>query len=769
MAAGTGSRFAPPRGRDVTDLATVRSDRAARAFVAAAWLVMVAVCAWCWIEYERNIPITEDWLLVPGLTGHDPHFWRSLWAQNNEHRVPFPQLVLQGVLRLARGDFRAGMIFNVAIIAAMAAALAHLARTVRGRASYADAFFPIAFLHLGNWENLFWSWQATQIIPALLGLVVLYLLIRTPRLASTGAATVAALTLVALPLSGANGLFFVPFFGGWFCYCAWRLRRRPEPGRSVAAPVILVAGTVAAAIVAGLYFVGYERPAWTPPNPGPIPSLAAGVRFLALGWGPAARSSWIISGLGVLGALGAGLFVCLRRLRGLPPEERHRALGMLAFTGAFLAFGLVVGWGRAGVIVVYGSWPLRYSLIALPALVVAFFLWTLYAPAAARERLPALMMAAMVAILPINTVHGFWWAQWYRKGTTAVLKDLQAGNSAVTMVKRHRAFLHHSRDEVALANEMVMLKAARMGPWVGLWDDTSRVRPARPVEGDRADRDGLVTKEIRYHRVGASSVRIVWGVDGWNPVPPEGRPRGTEVRNSLMDTPMVKWGDDFVVNLRIPWRHRLDYGFLATESTAGPAVWDGDYQIRANGDGVIWATARGQASPTTGSPVGGATLTQADTVRLVPVTVKYPATIAADVVLTWGINGWNLVPRAVGIRGTVIEKNLMKTPLTREGVYLVARIDVPQGAILDYGFTLNDRRGLFDYVTPVWERPKDHPRVEAGEIIVARGAPSAPDAIREIVDAWPIVVGAALGFAAVWAGVALVIGRLGRLRPRPVG
>ena len=132
------------------------SDAAPRAFVWAGWILMVLTCYGCLLWFGRNIPLTEDWLLVPGLTGHDPHFWGSLWEQNSEHRVPFPRLLLIGVLRLANGDFRAGMVLNVAMLSAMAAALIGLARRVRGgRTIYADFFVPLALLHLGNWENLF--------------------------------------------------------------------------------------------------------------------------------------------------------------------------------------------------------------------------------------------------------------------------------------------------------------------------------------------------------------------------------------------------------------------------------------------------------------------------------------------------------------------------------------------------------------------------------------------------------------------------------------
>ncbi len=729
---------------------TFGSDRAARAFVAAVWVLMVVQCGWIFFRYARNIPITEDWILVSGLTGHDPHFWRSLWAQNNEHREPFPQLVLQGVLRAGGGDFRAGMVFNVALAAAAAALLVHLARTVRGRASYADAFFPLAFLHLGNWENLFWTWQATQIIPAILDIVLIYLLVRAPALATIGAATVAGLSLVLMPLSGANGLFFVPFIGAWFCFCAWRQWRAGARGRPLAPAGILVAATGAAGIIAVLYFVGYVRPEWVPENPGKMASLAAGIHFLSLAFGPVARSSWILSGLGLFTVLGSAIWVTVTRLRELAPDDRHRAHGLLAFAGTFVLFGLIVGWGRAAAIAIYGSWPLRYTLIALPILVVAFFLWTLYAPARRREWMPGAMMVAMIILTPLNTVHGFWWSQWYIKGTTDVIADLAAGSDAATMVERHHTFLHHSRDRVDLANEMLMLKAAHLGPWVALRDDATLVRPARPPEPIGPERDGLVAEEIRYQRGGVLKAALVWGIDGWRPLPPAQWPAGTEIRRGMMQTAMTKVADRFVATVRAPSAHPLQYGFLVTGAD-GRVTWDGDYEAKDLSAGLIEVAAK-VALPSPATDSLGASRT------LVATTVRYPSTLGAAGFLVWGVNGWYSVPQAVRPGRTTVANGLMKTTLVREGDDLVARIDAPAGATLDYGATLTHRRGLFDFVRPVWDGSDDHPRIVAGTEIRAKSAPLLPDPVGEVVAAWPALLQAVSGLLILWGVGFLILG-----------
>jgi hypothetical protein len=47
--------------------------------------VLVAIALW-----GRNLPLSEDWLMVAPLTRHEPDLLGWLWSQNNEHRLPCP-------------------------------------------------------------------------------------------------------------------------------------------------------------------------------------------------------------------------------------------------------------------------------------------------------------------------------------------------------------------------------------------------------------------------------------------------------------------------------------------------------------------------------------------------------------------------------------------------------------------------------------------------------------------------------------------------------
>ncbi|MBK5186778.1 MAG: sugar transferase [Gemmatimonadaceae bacterium] len=139
---------------------------------------MTLIALACIARYGRNIPLAEDWLMVPPMTGHEPRLASWLWAQNNEHRLPLPRLILLGVL-MATHDFRAGMVLNVLSLAALAAAMMLAARHLRGGVTRAsDAFFPLALLHLGDWENLVWGWQFQFVCSAVLICALMLAIVR---------------------------------------------------------------------------------------------------------------------------------------------------------------------------------------------------------------------------------------------------------------------------------------------------------------------------------------------------------------------------------------------------------------------------------------------------------------------------------------------------------------------------------------------------------------------------------------------------------------
>ena len=450
----------------------------AQAFVWGVWALMTLIALACIARYGRNVPLAEDWLMVPPMTGHEPHLATWLWAQNNEHRSPLPRLILLGVLA-ATHDFRAGMVLNVLSLAALAAAMIFTARYLRNGVTRAsDAFFPLALLHLGDWENLVWAWQFQFVSSAVLICALMLAIARQRGAPTMRQSLAAAVSLVLLPLTGASGLVFALALAPW---AAWvgtvqlrAARNAREPGTRGA---LLLASAIVAPLLVGAYFIGYVQPWWNPPNPGRLQTLKTTLRFLALAWGAAARNAWAIASIAIVLVLGATLLVLVRALARARGAERQRAFGLLSFAGGCGVLALAIGWGRAATDIVSGM-PMRYVLFAVPALCATYFIWELYASAAPSRWLQWALCIAMLLLLPWNTREGFGlpgrydigWRGWYVTGMNAVEQDIRNGMPRLEMASRHREFLMHW-DENKLAAGMRMLHDAHIGPFSRLRDD----------------------------------------------------------------------------------------------------------------------------------------------------------------------------------------------------------------------------------------------------------------------------------------------------------
>ena len=96
-------------------------------FVLGVWAGLFLAALTFVLAYGPAFPRWDDFAMVPLLTGTRRVSVEWLWAQHNEHRVPLPKSVLLGLLRLS-ADFRAGMIFNVVALAALALGMILVAR-----------------------------------------------------------------------------------------------------------------------------------------------------------------------------------------------------------------------------------------------------------------------------------------------------------------------------------------------------------------------------------------------------------------------------------------------------------------------------------------------------------------------------------------------------------------------------------------------------------------------------------------------------------------
>jgi hypothetical protein len=437
------------------------TDRMRSAAVWLVWASALAIVLGFIARDGRNLPFEEDWLMVAPMTHHEPHLGAWLWSQNSEHRLPLPRLVNLGLLR-ATGDFRSTMVFDTLILAAVAAGMIVSARRLRGgRTSLADAFFPLLLLHLGQWDNLVWAWQIQFVLPTVLVCAVLLAILARPSSPPSGAlAAGAALAVASLPLAGANGLVLAPPLAAWLVYAWWAGRRTGQatPPGSVAA-----AGGVAALVLCGVYFIGYQSSPWNGPSPGLAATLATTGKFIVYGLGPVTAKAWGVFGAVCAAALVGSLAALVRALRN-EEEDRIRIVGLLAFFAACGLLAAALGWGRAGRVAELGRMSPRYALLAAPLLCAAYFSLLLYGSARLRRWGPAALAVLAALLFPLNTREGLKRREWFGAGMAAFERDLATGVPIDSLARRHYRFLLHW-DEPLMAASMRQLRGAGFAPF----------------------------------------------------------------------------------------------------------------------------------------------------------------------------------------------------------------------------------------------------------------------------------------------------------------
>jgi hypothetical protein len=214
-----------------------------------------------------------------------------------------------------------------------------------------------------------------------------------------------------------------------------------------------------------------------------------------------------------------------------------------------------------------------------------------------------------------------------------------------------------------------------------------------------------VTVEFRYRLPGAGEAVLVWGVNGWGPVSEELQPPRTTIKDRLMNTPMTREGDTFILRVMVPAWSTLNYGFFITRLADGTEVqplWDGseDYQkpVYQRDDVVDISSAMDLGS-------AQALGTPAETAAIPPVPVsrqiRFTHLEAGEVVLVWGIDGWQPVADWMRPGGTVVNDAVMQTIMVNNHGVFSMEVWVPTGSTLDYGFLI--RKNRQSQPVQVWE------------------------------------------------------------------
>jgi hypothetical protein len=434
-----------------------QADRGAGLFVWGIWAFMSVGLLIYIRAFGSNVPFDDEWFLVPAVTHHQAVSLKYLWSLHNEHRIFIPRLVYLGLAKLTGGDFRAGMYLIAAGLMAIAAAMMVAAKRLRGWTSYADAFFPLVFLHVAHGENLLWSFQVTFLSSTVLVCALLLLVLRSQHTLTWRTALASGLCLVGLPLCGANGLSLVLPMAVWLAFWAIRDRVPKRPAGTVNLVMVALL-SIAALVLLALYFIGFSRAG--PASADWQATVRVAGQFLTSGFGFGALNWWPYVAYAHVALLVFSVAVLLLRWR-QDPRTGVRCAGLLLFLLGMVGLGAAIGWGRAGYAPMLNSvgFAYRYSMAAAPVLCVVFFLGEVAGIGALARFLQMTLFACLSVLLLPNTQAGIGFGRYKFDHIHPVEKDLQPNVTCRQVAEKH----HVCRDAGNMERCLEMLREAGIG------------------------------------------------------------------------------------------------------------------------------------------------------------------------------------------------------------------------------------------------------------------------------------------------------------------
>lgn len=426
-------------------------------FVWLGWAVVVVLAMVATAVYGRWLPWSDDFDMVPYVTGDKPVTMSWLWSQHNEHRIPLVKLIFVGVGRLSGADYRWTVAFNALLLSATAASLIVAAARLRGRAAWTDILFPAVLLHLGQ-GALVWAFHSQFLLTTVLGGLFVAVAVTAPRNAHARRAAKLAALACLLPLTGSSGLLVA--VAAAVLLGAEAIRPPRDGGvtqplaRGIAAAGAGLTLAVAIAYLATLKLGPTEGYA------GPWQTLVASLDAVSSYPGSLVarmRTPWLLAtSLAIVGTLAAAAM----NLRWTPAPGVDRR-GLIIPLGYLAALGLVavaIGYGRGtrDFTHLYG----HYSTLSLGVPIALGLVWAALPQTAVTRGVQSLLCLVTLVVYSVQARQAV--RSWGSgdESWAAIASDMRGELPPDTVAARHAAALYFVdtpdvRTKIATSVEML--------------------------------------------------------------------------------------------------------------------------------------------------------------------------------------------------------------------------------------------------------------------------------------------------------------------------
>ncbi len=418
--------------------------------------------------FSSNVPLWDDFWLVPPVSGESPPTWEWCWAQDAAHRWPVVKLAMFVLIKATGNDFRAVTWLNFLLVGASSLLFLLAVWRVRGRAAYVDAVVPLALLH--------WGAAPSLLHPAVLALalyqaacaLILFLLARLPGPGGGRAWTWIAAACLLLALDNTAGILLAIPVASWVL---WRRLRGTGPGAPVPAAAVAFA---ASALVTGLVILALYRRPEAIPAPTSLPAvLRTALQALGRAFGSVATVGWkehpnFGYGLPVFTLLAAALALLaallLARVARAEGPRRLLAQGLLAVLVGLLLEAGGIGVTRSGLAPVFGLQN-HYILYMAPLLVLGHLAAEIGLRPGRRRFVQTALFTLVASLFLVQAERGFRAGQEIRLAVREFEDDAKAGMSVEALARKHTPFVMPSREELEI--QLGRMRRAGMHPFEG--------------------------------------------------------------------------------------------------------------------------------------------------------------------------------------------------------------------------------------------------------------------------------------------------------------
>jgi len=410
------------------------------------WAVLGVMAIGAAVHGGSNVPVGQDWPLVPVVTGHEPEPVHWLWHQDGNDRHPVGRAVTLATISITR-DFRAPAVVAVAALILLSALLLRAAHRVRGRARWSDAFFPAILLQPALDGGLSPSALLSATVPLMLAGAILLAVLSDPVLRTRRWSVLTALAMVTLPLTGLAGILVAAAAAPWVAACGWRHWPPRDPSVPVDAGPALLSFIFVAIVVTGMIFSDYDFSGWSDP------ALDRGLLVFRTGsalagaFGPVAAERWQLVAATLVGLVLVTSVMLLVAGYRLQEIERYRALGLACMLAA------------AGLAVMMSAWQFAVLLLA-----VVYYVWELYGRPMVTVALEAGLLAGALAVIPANLRYAAVQRSEAEARLGALERDMAAGVSRSELAQRYWPWLMPEGSVADLSAGMRMVAESKIGP-----------------------------------------------------------------------------------------------------------------------------------------------------------------------------------------------------------------------------------------------------------------------------------------------------------------